>query len=63
MSVAWVLGDMQCELERVIRQVCPRNGSEILGVGGEVFRLRVEVDQVDCKVGKKLYQLAELKRR
>jgi hypothetical protein len=62
-SVAWVLGDMQCELERVVRQVCPRNDSEILGVGGEAFRWRVEVGQVDCKVGKKLYQLAELKRR
>ena len=64
MSVAWVLGDLQSQLGRAIRDTFPRNNNiQTAGVAGEGLTWRIEVGQVDCKIGKKMYSVAELKKR
>ena len=63
MSVAWVLGDMQSQLARAIRDTFPRNNNiQTAGVAGEGLTWRIEVGQVGCKSGKKMDSVAELPR-
>uniref|UniRef100_A0A6T7VCR0 U6 snRNA phosphodiesterase 1 n=1 Tax=Pyramimonas obovata TaxID=1411642 RepID=A0A6T7VCR0_9CHLO len=56
-SVAWVLGDREEELNALVAGLCPANGARGQGLGGQGCQWHFQVTDVECKVGNKIHSL------